>query len=171
MGLIRNHYVGRTFIEPAQKIRSFGVKLKLNANKSSIKNKKIVLVDDSLVRGTTSHKIVNMLYDAGAKEVHLRIASPEIKFPDFYGVDMPTKKELLAANKSVLEICEFISAKSLKYLSLDGLYKSMGFDKRNNDYPQLTDHYFTGEYPIKIIDELGEEKVTQLSLLSTASNN
>ena len=100
LGIIRNHYVGRTFIEPAQKIRSFGVKLKLNANKSSIKNKKIVLVDDSLVRGTTSHKIVNMLYDAGAKEVHLRIASPEIKFPDFYGVDMPTKKELLAAKKN-----------------------------------------------------------------------
>jgi len=112
-----------------------------------------------------------MLYEAGAKEVHVRIASPEIKYPDFYGVDMPTRKELLAANKSVSEICEFISSKSLKYLSLEGLYKSMGFDKRNNDYPQLTDHYFTGEYPIKIIDELGEEKVTQLSLLSTASNN
>ena len=99
LGIIRNHYVGRTFIEPAQKIRSLGVKLKLNANKSSIKNKKIILVDDSLVRGTTSHKIVKMLYDAGAKEVHVRIASPEIKFPDFYGVDTPTKKELLAANK------------------------------------------------------------------------
>ena len=171
LGLIRNHYVGRTFIEPTQKIRSLGVKLKLNANLSVIKNKKIILIDDSLVRGTTSYKIVKMLYEAGAKEVHVRIASPEIKYPDFYGVDMPTRKELLAANKSVLEICEFISAKSLKYLSLDGLYKSMGFDKRNNDYPQLTDHYFTGEYPIKIIDELGEEKVTQLSLLSTASNN
>ena len=99
MGLIRNHYVGRTFIEPGQQIRSLGVKLKLNANRSSIENKKIILVDDSLVRGTTSHKIVKMLYDAGAKEVHLRIACPEIKFPDFYGVDMPTKKELLAANK------------------------------------------------------------------------
>ena len=98
LGIIRNHYVGRTFIEPAQKIRSLGVKLKLNANKSSIKNKKIILVDDSLVRGTTSHKIVKMLYDAGAQEVHVRIASPEIKFPDFYGVDTPTKKELLAAN-------------------------------------------------------------------------
>ena len=171
LGLIRNHYVGRTFIEPTQKIRSLGVKLKLNANLSVIKNKKIILIDDSLVRGTTSYKIVKMLYEAGAKEVHVRIASPEIKYPDFYGVDMPTRKELLAANKSVSEICEFISSKSLKYLSLEGLYKSMGFDKRNNDYPQLTDHYFTGEYPIKIIDELGEEKVTQLSLLSTASNN
>ena len=171
LGLIRNHYVGRTFIEPAQKIRSFGVKLKLNANKSTIKDKKIILVDDSLVRGTTSHKIVKTLYDAGAKEVHMRIASPEIKYPDYYGIDMPTKKELLAANKSVEEICEFINAKSLKFLSIDGLYKALGFEKRNNSYPQLTDHYFTGEYPVKIIDELGENKVTQLSLLSSASNN
>ena len=171
LGLIRNHYVGRTFIEPSQKIRSLGVKLKLNANLSVIKDKKIILIDDSLVRGTTSHKIVKMLYNVGAKEVHVRIASPEIKYPDFYGVDMPTKKELLAANKSVKEICDYINAKSLKYLTIDGLYKAMGFDKRNDIYPQLTDHYFTGEYPVKIIDELGEEKVTQLSLLSTASNN
>ena len=171
LGLIRNHYVGRTFIEPAQKIRSLGVKLKLNANKSSIKNKKIILVDDSLVRGTTSHKIVKMLYDAGAEEVHMRIASPEIKYPDYYGIDMPTKKELLAANKSVEEICEYINAKSLKFLSIDGLYKAMGYEKRNSSYPQLTDHYFTGEYPIKIIDELGNDKVTQLSLLSSGSNN
>ena len=171
LGLIRNHYVGRTFIEPAQKIRSLGVKLKLNANKSSIKDKVVVLVDDSLVRGTTSHKIVNMLYDAGAKEVHLRIACPEIKYPDFYGIDMPSKKELLAANMSVEEICSYVKAKSLKFLSLDGLYKAMGFKERNKQYPQLTDHYFTGEYPVKIIDELGEEKITQLSLLSAGSNN
>ena len=171
LGLIRNHYVGRTFIEPSQKIRSLGVKLKLNANKSVIKNKKIILIDDSLVRGTTSYKIVKMLYDNGAKEVHVRIASPEIKYPDFYGVDMPTKKELLAANKSIQEICDFIKAKSLKYLTLDGLYKAMGFKERNNIYPQLTDHYFTGEYPVKVIDELDENKVAQLSLLSTASNN
>tara|TARA_B100000965_G_scaffold371850_1_gene361116 strand:- start:1119 stop:2582 length:1464 start_codon:yes stop_codon:yes gene_type:complete len=171
LGLIRNHYVGRTFIEPSQKIRSLGVKLKLNSNKSVIKNKKIILVDDSIVRGTTSHKITKMLYDSGAKEVHLRIASPEIKFPDFYGVDMPTKKELLAANKSVNEMCEFINANSLKFLSLNGLYKAMGYEKRNDTYPQLTDHYFTGDYPIKIIDELGKDKITQLSLLSAASNN
>jgi len=171
LGLIRNHYVGRTFIEPAQKIRSLGVKLKLNANKSSIKDKKIILVDDSLVRGTTSHKIVSMLYDAGAKEIHVRIASPEIKYPDFYGVDMPTKSELLAANKSVNEICKYIGANSLKFLSIDGLYKAMGYEKRNNTYPQLTDHYFTGEYPIEIVDKLGEDKVAQLSLLSTGSNN
>ena len=112
-----------------------------------------------------------MLYDAGAKEVHLRIASPEIKFPDFYGIDMPSKKELLAANKTIKEICEFINAKSLKFLTLDGIYKAMGFNRRNNNYPQLTDHYFTGEYPVKIVDDLGGDKITQLSLLSTASNN
>ena len=170
-GLIRNHYVGRTFIEPSQKIRSLGVKLKLNANQTSIKEKKIILVDDSLVRGTTSHKIVKMLYDAGAKEVHVRIACPEIRYPDFYGVDTPTKKELLAANKSNKEICNYIGAKSLKFLSIDGLYRAIGFDKRNDTYPQLTDHYFTGDYPVKPVDELGDSKITQLSLLSTASNN
>ena len=171
LGLIRNHYVGRTFIEPSQKIRSFGVKLKLNANKTVINNKIIILVDDSLVRGTTSHKIVKALYDAGAKEVHMRIASPEIKFPDYYGIDMPTVKELLAANRSLEEMCEHINAKSLKFLSIDGLYKALGFKERNNSYPQLTDHYFTGDYPVKIIDELGEDKITQLSLLSSTSNN
>ncbi|MDB2679175.1 amidophosphoribosyltransferase [Candidatus Pelagibacter bacterium] len=170
-GLIRNHYVGRTFIEPSQKIRSLGVKLKLNANQTTIKDKKIILIDDSLVRGTTSHKIVKMLYDAGAKEVHVKIACPEIRYPDFYGVDTPTKKELLAANKTNDEICEYIGAKSLKFLSLNGLYKAIGFDNRNETYPQLTDHYFTGDYPVKPIDELGDNKITQLSLLSTASNN
>ena len=171
LGLVRNHYVGRTFIEPSQKIRSLGVKLKLNANQSTIKGKRIILVDDSLVRGTTSHKIVKMLYDAGAKEVHVRIACPEIKFPDFYGVDTPTKKELLAANKSNSEICEYIGAKSLKFLSVNGMYRAIGFDGRNESYPQLTDHYFTGDYPVKPIDELGDNKITQLSLLNTASNN
>ena len=171
LGLIRNHYVGRTFIEPSQKIRSLGVKLKLNANQSAIKDKKIILIDDSLVRGTTSHKIVKMLYDSGAKEVHVRIACPEIKYPDFYGVDTPTKKELLAANKTNEEICKYIGAKSLKFLSLDGMYKAIGFEQRNKNYPQLTDHYFTGDYPVKPIDELGDSKITQLSLLNTASNN
>ena len=171
LGLIRNHYVGRTFIEPSQKIRSLGVKLKLNANQTTIKDKRIILIDDSLVRGTTSHKIVKMLYDAGAKEVHVKIACPEIRYPDFYGVDTPTKKELLAANKTNGEICEYIGAKSLDFLSLEGLYRAIGFEKRNDTYPQLTDHYFTGEYPVKPIDELGDDKITQLSLLSTASNN
>ena len=169
--MTRNHYVGRTFIEPSQKIRSLGVKLKLNANQSIIKNKRILLIDDSLVRGTTSHKIVKMLYDAGAKEVHVKIACPEIRYPDFYGVDTPTKKELLAANKSIGEICRYIGAKSLSFLSINGMYKAIGFKQRNNNYPQLTDHYFTGEYPVKPIDELGDSKITQLSLLSTASNN
>ena len=148
-----------------------GVKLKLNANQSAIKDKKIILIDDSLVRGTTSHKIVKMLYDSGAKEVHVRIACPEIKYPDFYGVDTPTKKELLAANKTNEEICRYIGAKSLKFLSLDGMYKAIGFEQRNKNYPQLTDHYFTGDYPVKPIDELGDSKITQLSLLNTASNN
>ena len=171
LGLTRNHYVGRTFIEPIQKIRSLGVKLKLNANQSTIKNKKIILVDDSLVRGTTSLKIIKMLYDAGAKEVHMKIACPEIKFPDFYGVDTPTKKELLAANKTTDEICKYIGAKTLTFLSIDGLYRAIGFDKRNDTYPQLTDHYFTGDYPVKPVDELGDNKITQLSLLSSASNN
>jgi amidophosphoribosyltransferase len=169
-GLIRNHYVGRTFIEPSQKIRSLGVKLKLNANQTTIKNKKVILIDDSLVRGTTSYKIVKMLYDAGAKEVHVKIACPEIRYPDFYGVDTPTKKELLAANKTNDEICEYIGAKSLRFLSIEGLYKAIGFEKRNETYPQLTDHYFTGEYPVKLVDELGDNKITQLSLLSTGSN-
>ena len=171
LGLIRNHYVGRTFIEPSQNIRSLGVKLKLNANKSSIKDKVIALIDDSLVRGTTCHKIIKMLYDAGAKEVHVRIACPEIKFPDFYGVDTPTKKELLAANKSNEEICKYIGAKSLKFLSLDGLYRAMGYEKRNNEKPQFSDHHFTGDYPIKPLDNLNGDKIIQLSLLSLASSH
>ena len=170
LGLIRIT-CWKNFYRTSQKIRSLGVKLKLNANQSTIKGKKIVLIDDSLVRGTTSHKIIKMLYDAGAKEVHVKIACPEIKFPDFYGVDTPTKKELLAANKTNHEICEYIGAKSLNFLSLTGLYKAIGFDKRNNNYPQLTDHYFTGDYPVKPIDELGDNKITQLSLLSTGSSS
>jgi len=171
LGLIRNHYVGRTFIEPTQNIRSLGVKLKLSSTKSVVKNKSIILIDDSLVRGTTCYKIVKMLYESGAKEVHVRIACPEIKFPDFYGVDMPTKEELLAHQKTNIEMCEYIKAKSLKFLSLDGLYEALEKGKRNNSYPQFSDHYFTGEYPIKPSDNLGELKITQLSLLSGKSNN
>ena len=171
LGLIRNHYVGRTFIEPTQSIRSLGVKLKLSANMSSIKNKSVILIDDSLVRGTTCHKIVKMLYDSGAKEVHVRIASPEIKFPDFYGIDMPSKKELLAANKNTNQICEHIKADSLKFLSINGLYKALCGDSRNKLYPQFTDHYFTGEYPIKPVDHLDDNKITQLSFLSGKSTN
>ena len=171
LGLIRNHYVGRTFIEPTQSIRSLGVKLKLSSTKTAIKNKSIILIDDSLVRGTTCHKIVKMLYDAGAKEVHVRIACPEIIYPDFYGVDMPTKKELLAYNKNNKEMCEYIKAKTLKFLSLEGLYQALIGEKRNSSYPQFSDHYFTGDYPIKPSDAVGEGKVTQLSLLSGKSSN
>ena len=171
LGLIRNHYVGRTFIEPTQNIRSLGVKLKLSATKTIVKNKSIILIDDSLVRGTTCNKIVKMLYESGAKEVHVRIACPEIKFPDFYGVDMPTKEELLAHNKSIAEMCSHIKAKSLKFLSLDGLYKALIGESRNKNYPQFSDHYFTGEYPIKPSDSLEGLKVKQLSLLSGKSNN
>ena len=171
LGLIRNHYVGRTFIEPTQNIRSLGVKLKLSSTKTTLEGKSVILIDDSLVRGTTCFKIVKMLYDAGAKEVHVRIACPEIKFPDFYGVDMPTKKELLAHGKTNDEMCEYIKAKSLKFLSLKGLYKALISEERNNNYPQFSDHYFTGDYPVKPSDQLGEGKVTQLSLLSGKSNN
>jgi len=152
LGIIRNHYVGRTFIEPSEQIRSLGVKLKHNINKSLVKNKSITLIDDSLVRGTTSVKIIKMLYDAGAKQVHLRIASPPIKFPDYYGVDTPDQNELLASKLDVEGMRKFINATTLKFLSIKGLYVSMGFEKRNSTYPQFTDHCFTGEYPVEPID-------------------
>ena len=171
LGLVRNHYVGRTFIEPTQNIRSLGVKLKLSSTKSIVRNKSIILIDDSLVRGTTCYKIVKMLYESGAKEVHVRIACPEIKYPDFYGVDMPTKEELLACKKNNQEMCEHIKAKSLKFLSLAGLYKALIGENRNSNYPQFSDHYFTGDYPIKPSDSLSGYKVKQLSLLSGKSNN
>ena len=171
LGLIRNHYVGRTFIEPTQNIRSLGVKLKLSSTKTIVKNKSIILIDDSLVRGTTCHKIVKMLYESGAKEVHVRIACPEIKYPDFYGVDMPTKEELLAHKKNNSEMTDYINAKSLKFLSIEGLYKALIGEKRNSIYPQFSDHYFTGEYPVKPHDKLRGLKVKQLSLLSGKSNN
>ena len=171
LGLIRNHYVGRTFIEPTQNIRSLGVKLKLSSTRTIVKNKSIILIDDSLVRGTTCYKIVKMLYESGAKEVHVRIACPEIKFPDFYGVDMPTKEELLAFNKNNQEICDHINAKTVKFLSIRGLYKALIGAERNSNYPQFSDHYFTGDYPIKPSDNLLGLKIKQLSLLSGKSNS
>ncbi len=171
LGLIRNHYVGRTFIEPTQSIRSLGVKLKLSSTKTIVKNKSIILIDDSLVRGTTCNKIVKMLYESGAKEVHVRIACPKIQYPDFYGVDMPTREELLAYNKSNQEMCNYIKAKSLEFLSLDGLYKALIGEKRNSNYPQFSDHYFTGDYPVKPHDDIKGLKIRQLSLLSGNSNN
>ena len=166
LGLIRNHYVGRTFIEPTQNIRSFGVKLKLSPTKTIVKNKSVILIDDSLVRGTTCLKIVKMLYESGAKEVHVRIACPEIRYPDFYGVDMPTKEELLAHGKSNSEMSSFIKSTSLKFLSIDGMYQALINEKRNAGYPQFSDHYFTGDYPIKPQDSLNGLKIKQLSLLS-----
>ena len=170
LGIIRNHYVGRTFIEPTQQIRSLGVKLKHSVNKPLIKNKSLILIDDSLVRGTTSIKIIKMLYESGAKEVHLRIASPPIKYPDYYGVDTPNKNELLASKNNVEEMRKIINAKTLKFLSIEGLYKSMGYEKRNSSYPQFTDHCFTGDYPIEPSSDLKENSENQLSLLTSRSS-
>ena len=168
LGIIRNHYVGRTFIEPTQQIRSFGVKLKHNINKSLVKNKSLILIDDSLVRGTTSVKIIKMLYEAGAKEVHLKIASPPIRYSDYYGVDTPNQNELLASNLDIEGMRKFISATTLQFLSIEGLYKSMGCEKRNSSYPQFTDHCFTGEYPIKPIDANDRDFINgQPSLMSS----
>jgi len=170
LGIIRNHYVGRTFIEPTQQIRSLGVKLKHSINKSLVKNKSIILIDDSLVRGTTSEKIIKMLYESGAKAVHLRIASPPIKYPDYYGVDTPDKMELLASKLDLKAMQKFINAKTLQFLSIQGLYKSMGYKKRNDAYPQFTDHCFTGEYPVEPIDANKESFIDeQLSFLSSKS--
>jgi len=171
LGLIRNHYVGRTFIEPTQNIRSLGVKLKLSTTKTLIEKKTIVLIDDSLVRGTTCHKIVKMLLENGAKKVHVRIACPEIKYPDFYGVDMPTKEELLAHEKNIDQMIEYIKASSLRFLSIEGLYNALIGEKRNPNYPQFSDHYFTGDYPVKPQDNMNNIRVKQLSLLSGKSNN
>ena len=170
MGIIRNHYVGRTFIEPTQQIRQLGVKLKHNPNKAAIKNKTLILVDDSIVRGTTSKKIVSMLYDAGAKEVHMKISSPPIKYPDYYGIDTPNVSELLAANNSIEEMRKIIGVKTLAFLSIDGVYKALGHEKRNNENPQFTDHCFTGDYPVKPTDLKNQsEKNNQLSLLSNVA--
>ena len=170
LGIIRNHYVGRTFIEPTQQIRSLGVKLKHNVNKSLIKDKSLILIDDSLVRGTTSVKIIKMLYEAGAKEVHLRIASPPVKYPDYYGVDTPDQNELLASKHNLESMRKYINATTLQFLSLEGLYKSMGYEKRNSSYPQFTDHCFTGDYPVKPIDANNKDFVdNQLSFMSSKS--
>ncbi len=168
LGIIRNHYVGRTFIEPTQHIRSLGVKLKHNANRAVVKGKRIVLIDDSIVRGTTSVKIVKMMYEAGAREVHMRIASPPIKFADYYGIDTPEEKSLLAANHTLEEMRAFIGVESLAFISVDGVYRAAGFTGRNNAHPQFTDHCFTGEYPTRLTDIVGESAKQQLSLLAEA---
>ncbi len=168
LGIIRNHYVGRTFIEPTQQIRALGVKLKHNANRGAIEGKRIVLVDDSIVRGTTSIKIVQMMYDAGATEVHMRVASPPIKHPDFYGIDTPNPEALIAATHSIEEIAAHIGVTSLAYISIDGVYRAMGYDGRDNANPQFTDHSFTGDYPTPLTDMEGPHAPKQLSLLAEA---
>jgi amidophosphoribosyltransferase len=146
LGLIRSHYVGRTFIEPAQSIRHFGVRLKLHPVQSILKGKRIVVVDDSIVRGTTSRKIVKMIRDAGASEVHLRISSPPTNWPCFYGIDTPTRKELIAAHHSVEEVTDYVTADSLGYLSLEGLHRAVGGKG-------FCDACFSGKYPVPITDE------------------
>ena len=148
IGIIRSHYVGRTFIEPEQSIRQFGVKLKHSINETFVNNKKIILIDDSIVRGTTAKKIVKMLFERNALEVHLGISCPPIKYPDFYGIDTPDYKELLAYKKNIQQMNKYIGTTSLFFLSLDGTYKAFGFSNRNKKQPQLTDHCFTGDYPV-----------------------
>ena len=167
LGIIRNHYVGRTFIQPTQKIRDMGVRLKHSANRAMIEGKRVLLVDDSIVRGTTSTKIVRMVRAAGAKEVHFRSASPPIRHPDHYGIDMPTKDKLIAANYSLEDMTEMLEVDSLGFLSIEGLYWAMGEKFRAEDEPQYTDHCFTGHYPTPLLDRdrhlLGGSK--QLSFL------
>ena len=166
LGIIRNHYVGRTFIEPTDNIRHLGVKLKHNANRATIKGKRVVLVDDSIVRGTTSVKIVQMVREAGATEVHMRIASPPTTHPCFYGVDTPKREKLLAANHDLKSMEEFIGVDSLAYVSTNGLYRAAGEDERSEALPQFCDACFTGDYPISLTDEDGGDAPAQLSLLA-----
>jgi amidophosphoribosyltransferase len=170
LGIIRNHYVGRTFIQPKQEIRSFGVRLKHSANRGVIKGRRVVLVDDSIVRGTTSRKIVQMVRDAGAREIHFRSASPPIRWPDFYGIDMPTREQLMAANLTLAEMKKQLGVDSIGFLSVEGLYWAMGEKGRNAAHPQYTDHCFTGEYPTALIDHNADRaaKDFQLSLLADA---
>lgn len=152
MGIIRNHFVGRTFIQPTQGARESGVRMKLSPNKAVLAGKRVLLIDDSIVRGTNSVRVVRMVREAGAKEVHLRSASPPIKFPDFYGIDMPDRDRLLAAQHSHEEMARLLEVDSLAFLSVDGLYWSMGVGPRDPDRPQFTDHYFTGDYPTRLLD-------------------
>ena len=167
LGIIRNHYVGRTFIQPTQAIRESGVRLKHNANRAVVEGKRIVLLDDSIVRGTTSVKIVQMMREAGAREVHFRISSPPIAHPDFYGIDTPERDKLLAARMSLEEMRAFIGADSLAFLSVDGIYRAMGYAGRDPKAPQFTDHCFTGDYPTPLADLELERR--GLGLLAEAS--
>lgn len=172
MALIRSHFVGRTFIEPEQKIREAGVRRKHSPNTTLVKGKRVVLIDDSIVRGTTSRKIVEMMRAAGAAEVHLRVACPPILYPDFYGINTPSRSELIAATKSVDEIRDEIGADSLAFLSLDGLYTALSKGGRDDSAPAFTDHCFTGDYPTALVDQDDLSRnamIQQLSFLAETS--
>ncbi|MEO1249056.1 MAG: amidophosphoribosyltransferase, partial [Pseudomonadota bacterium] len=166
LGIIRNHYVGRTFIEPTDQIRHLGVRLKHNANRTLLEGKRVILVDDSIVRGTTSRKIVQMVRAVGAKEVHMRISSPPTTHPCYYGIDTPSQHELLAHRFSVEDMARDIGVDSLSFISIDGLYRAMGETARDNSFPQYCDACFSGEYPISLVDLAQMDKTDpQLSLL------
>ena len=165
-GIVRNHYVGRTFIEPSDQIRHLGVKLKLNANANHLKGKRVILVDDSIVRGTTSVKIVEMVRNAGAHEVHMRISSPPIVHSCFYGIDTPEREALLAANHDMDGMARVIGVDSLTFISYDGIYRAVGESRRDHENPQYCDACFTGEYPIPLTDRDGGPIPLQLSLLA-----
>ncbi len=166
LGIIRSHYVGRTFIQPSQEVRHLGVKLKHNANRALIEGKRVVLIDDLIVRGTTSVKIVQMMRDAGAREVHMRIASPPTAHSCFYGVDTPERAKLLAAQMSVAGMADYINADSLAFITIDGLYRALG-DKRDNDQPQRCDACFTGQYPTTLTDAAARDEKAALSLVAS----
>ncbi|QGM99128.1 amidophosphoribosyltransferase [Methylocystis parvus] len=168
LGIIRNHYIGRTFIQPTQSVREIGVRMKHSANRCVVEGKRVILIDDSIVRGTTSVKIVQMMRDAGATEVHFLISSPPITHPDYYGIDTPQKEKLLAATHTLEEMRAYVGCDSLSFLSVDGIYRAMGYASRDDDRPQFTDHCFTGDYPTSLTD-LVEENRAQLSLLAEAS--
>ncbi len=166
LGIIRNHYVGRTFIEPAEQIRHLGVRLKHNANRASLTGKRVILVDDSIVRGTTSVKIVEMVRAAGATEVHMRVAAPPNAHSCFYGIDTPEEGELLASHMTVAEMSAHIGTDSLAFVSMDGLYRAMGEPGRDPEAPRFCDACFTGEYPTQLTDRDGDQPTAQLSLLA-----
>ncbi len=170
LGIIRSHFVGRTFIQPTQAKRDLGVRRKHAANAAALKGKRVLLIDDSIVRGTTSKKIVRMVREAGAVEVHFRSACPPITHPDFYGIDMPMREELMAASHDLQKMQEMLEADSLGFLSVDGLYWAVTGEARDPERPQLADHYFTGEYPTRLVDRDGDsaDKNRQLSLLEDA---
>jgi amidophosphoribosyltransferase len=166
LGIIRSHYVGRTFIQPSDQVRHLGVKLKHNANSALIQGKRLILIDDSIVRGTTSLKIVQMLREAGAREVHMRIASPPTRHSCFYGVDTPERAKLLAAQMNVAQMNDYIKADSLAFISIEGLYRALGEDQRDEAQPQYCDACFTGAYPTRLTDHEETEPADQFALLA-----